>query len=59
MLYYLLYPLRDVWHVFNVFKYNIFRSIYAALTAILICFIIGPLCDKKLKTLHFGQKYKD
>ncbi|MEK6645612.1 MAG: phospho-N-acetylmuramoyl-pentapeptide-transferase [Candidatus Firestonebacteria bacterium] len=58
MLYYLLYPLRDVWHVFNVFKYSTFRSIYAALTAILICFIIGPYVIKKLKTLHFGQSIR-
>lgn len=49
MFYHLLYPLRDYVHVFNVFKYITFRSAYATLTALLICFILGPAIIRMLK----------
>ena len=42
MLYYLLYPLRNVIVGFNVFRYITFRTAFAALTALLISFIFGP-----------------
>ena len=37
MLYHLLYPLRDYFFGFNVFRYITFRSAYATVTALLIC----------------------
>jgi len=40
---------------FNVFKYITFRAIYAAVTALLICFILGPYVIEKLRVLKFGQ----
>jgi phospho-N-acetylmuramoyl-pentapeptide-transferase len=49
LFYHLLYPLRDYVHVFNVFKYITFRSAYATLTALLICFILGPAIIRMLK----------
>jgi phospho-N-acetylmuramoyl-pentapeptide-transferase len=48
MLYHLLYPLHTAYTIFNVFRYITFRSIYAAITALLISFILGPWIIKKL-----------
>lgn len=50
MLFHLLYPLHTVYSVFNVFRYITFRTIYAAITALLICFVLGPWIIKKLGT---------
>jgi phospho-N-acetylmuramoyl-pentapeptide-transferase len=47
--YHLLYPLRDYIHAFNVFRYITFRSAYATLTALLICFVLGPAIIRALK----------
>jgi phospho-N-acetylmuramoyl-pentapeptide-transferase len=49
MFYYLLYPLRDYISAFNVFRYISFRSAYAAVTALLISFLLGPLFLKWLR----------
>ncbi len=56
MFYYLFYEkLIQYFSPFNVFKYITFRSIYAAVTALLICFILGPFVIKRLAILKFGQ----
>ncbi len=55
MLYHLLYPLHKTFSVFNVFRYITFRTIYASLTAFLICFILGPWVIRKLSYLQIGQ----
>jgi phospho-N-acetylmuramoyl-pentapeptide-transferase len=55
MLYQLLYPLRDLWFGFNVFKYITFRAAMASLTAFLISLIFGPIIIAWLKRLKFGQ----
>ena len=52
MLYYLLYPLNDTFFGFNVFSYISFRGAGAAITALLISFLIGP---KIIRTLSFYQ----
>jgi phospho-N-acetylmuramoyl-pentapeptide-transferase len=44
---------------FNVFRYITFRSVYATVTAILICFIFGPPIIKKLKVLGTGITVRD
>lgn len=49
MLYLLLYPLRDSFAVFNVFRYITFRAAYAAVTALFLCFILGPWLIRKMK----------
>ncbi len=41
MLYHLLYPLKDFWFGFNVFKYITFRSAMAAITAFLLSIFLG------------------
>ncbi len=55
MLYYLLYPLKDVISGFNLFRYITFRAAYAAITALLISFIVGPFVIKLLKKKQFDQ----
>jgi len=55
MLYHLLYPLHTSLSVFNVFRYITFRTIYASLTAFLICFILGPWVIRKMSYLQIGQ----
>ena len=42
MLYHLLYPLAGNVKLFNIFKYLTFRTIYAMITALLVCFVLGP-----------------
>jgi phospho-N-acetylmuramoyl-pentapeptide-transferase len=59
MLYHLLYPLHTVFSSFNVFRYITFRTIYAAITALLICFIVGPWLIRKLRSLHMGQPIRE
>jgi phospho-N-acetylmuramoyl-pentapeptide-transferase len=55
MLYHILYPLRDLWFGFNVFKYITFRAAMASLTAFLISIIFGPIIIRWLKKMSFGQ----
>jgi phospho-N-acetylmuramoyl-pentapeptide-transferase len=54
-----LYPLRVEFFAFNVFRYITFRSVYATVTAILICFIFGPPIIKKLRMLGTGEKVRE
>lgn len=55
MLYHLLYPLHEIYSFFNVFRYITFRTIYAAITALVICFVAGPWLIRKLQDLQIGQ----
>ncbi len=55
MLYYLLYPLRDVISGFNVFRYISFRTAWAALTALVISFILGPWLIERMRQIKLGQ----
>jgi phospho-N-acetylmuramoyl-pentapeptide-transferase len=48
MLYYLLIPLVPRWHALNVFNYITFRAAGAAVTSILLTFIVGPMILKRL-----------
>ncbi|NVM22388.1 MAG: phospho-N-acetylmuramoyl-pentapeptide-transferase [Desulfobacterales bacterium] len=56
MLYYLLYPLHTTISAFNVFRYITFRAIYASLTAMLICLLLGPWVIRRL-TEHQVHQY--
>ena len=49
MLYYLLHD------YFNVIKYISFRAAGAAITALFICFLIGPKIIRTLIVSHFGE----
>lgn len=59
MLYYLLYPLRSHFFVFNIFKYITFRTAGAALTSLILGIILGPIIIKKLTEAKIGDKIKD
>ena len=59
MIYHLLYPLHTNFSVFNVFRYITFRTIYASLTAFLICFLLGPWVIRKLTALQIGQLIRE
>ncbi|RPJ47294.1 MAG: phospho-N-acetylmuramoyl-pentapeptide-transferase [Candidatus Latescibacterota bacterium] len=53
MLYLLLYPLHEQYSFFNVFRYITFRSAYAAVTALLVSFLLGPWIIRKLRKSQF------
>ncbi len=55
MLYSLLYPLSDQFSALNVFRYITFRSLGAAITALLISLILGPMMIRWLQRLQMGQ----
>lgn len=59
MLYHFLYPLSSNISFLNVFRYITFRTIYASLTAFLICFLAGPWVIRKLSLLQIGQYVRD
>jgi len=55
MLYHLLFPLHADYSFFNIFRYITFRTIYAAITALLLCFVIGPWLIRELGAHQIGQ----
>ena len=55
MLYHLLFPLHESYSFFNVFRYITFRTIYAAITALLISFLLGPWLIRVLRSRQIGQ----
>jgi phospho-N-acetylmuramoyl-pentapeptide-transferase len=44
---------------FNVFGYLTMRAILGALTALAICFVLGPLMIKHLRVRQIGEKVRD
>jgi phospho-N-acetylmuramoyl-pentapeptide-transferase len=58
MLYHLLYPLHTQFFFLQVFRYITFRTIYAAITALVISFILGPWLIQKLQALQIGQSIR-
>jgi phospho-N-acetylmuramoyl-pentapeptide-transferase len=59
MFYKFLYPLVKYFKGFNIFKYITFRAAYAAITALLISFLLGPWLIKQLKKLKVGQEVRE
>jgi len=58
MLYHLLYPLRDWWFGFNVFRYITFRAAMASVTAFLLTLLIAPAVIRWLTALKVGQRIR-
>ncbi len=58
MVYWLLYPLKDIFGPFRLFGYITFRSAYAAVAAILIVLIFGRRFIDFLKKNSVGQKIR-
>jgi len=54
------YPLHtiDGLGALNVFRYITFRAAYAAITALLVCFVLGPPMIEGLRRLKLGQKIR-
>ncbi|MGQ9499150.1 MAG: phospho-N-acetylmuramoyl-pentapeptide-transferase [Dissulfurimicrobium sp.] len=59
MIFHLLYPLHELFPVFNVFRYITFRTIYSTITAFLIVFFLGDWFIDKLKAMQMGQVIRD
>ncbi len=59
MIYHLLYPLKGAIPYFNVFRYITFRTIYALITGLLICFIFGKPVIQMLKSRQLGQPIRE
>lgn len=55
MLYEILTRLTGVWSAFNVFNYISFRAAGAAVTAILLAFVIGPGVIRRLRAMRVRQ----
>ena len=55
MIYYILYSLHDYYSFFNVFRYITLRTVYAVMTALILCLIIGPYMIELLKKYQIGQ----
>lgn len=55
MFYHLLYPLRDIFFGFNVFRYITFRAALASVTAFLVCVWAGPRVIRFLSALNLKQ----
>ncbi len=59
MLYHLIYPLREVFSPLRLFGYITFRAAYAAIIAILIAIILGPVVIRILSVRKIGQTIRD
>ena len=60
MFYEWVYPLHHIegLSALNVFRYITFRAAYAAITALLVCFVLGPPMIEWLRRLRLGQKIR-
>jgi phospho-N-acetylmuramoyl-pentapeptide-transferase len=54
-----LYPLVKYFTPLNVFQYLTFRGAYAALTTLLLCYLMGPRIIEKLRKLKVGQSIRN
>ena len=59
MLYWLTQAFQEQYHALRVFQYLTFRSILAALTALMVGLIMGPWLINKLKRMQIGQVVRD
>lgn len=58
MFYHFLYPLRDLFFGFNVFKYITFRTAACSITAFIISIVLGKTVIKMLKGLKIGESVR-
>lgn len=54
----ILLPLVKFFTPLNVVRYLTFRAMYSAVTALLICWVFGPLVIERLRRLKFGQSVR-
>jgi len=55
MFYHFLFPLAKYHTIFNVFQYITFRTIYAAVTSLILSFVLGPFLIRRLKALKMQE----
>ena len=55
MLYYFLFPLTQYESAFNIFRYISFRAAGAAITSLLISFLVGPWILRRLRAAQVHQ----
>jgi phospho-N-acetylmuramoyl-pentapeptide-transferase len=55
---YYLYAFAGSFIVFNVFRYVTFRSVYAAVTAFLLCLLLGGFVIRKIREAQLGEKIR-
>ena len=60
MFYEWVYPLHELpgLSALNVFRYITFRAAYAAITALLVCFVLGPPMIEWLRRVKLGQRVR-
>ncbi len=58
MLYHLLYPLSQTVSLFNIFRYITFRTAYAAVTALFLSLVIGPMVIRLLMRKQITEKIR-
>ncbi|MCL1815418.1 MAG: phospho-N-acetylmuramoyl-pentapeptide-transferase [Treponema sp.] len=54
-----LYPLVRYFTPFNVFQYVTFRAVYAAITTLLLCYLLGPRIIEALRKQKIGQAIRN
>ncbi len=59
MIYNFLDPLKDAFSPLNVFQYITFRSAAAAILALFISFILGPVIIRKLRQNQIGEEIRE
>ncbi|HEX4136903.1 MAG TPA: phospho-N-acetylmuramoyl-pentapeptide-transferase [Bryobacteraceae bacterium] len=60
MLYWLLFQkLSPVVGPFRVFRYVTSRTMFASLTSLFLCIMLGPWMIRRLRELHFGQQIRE
>jgi phospho-N-acetylmuramoyl-pentapeptide-transferase len=60
MLYWLLYEqLYPTVKVFNVFRYVTLRAMFASLTSLFLCVLLGPWFIKKIREFQWGQHIRE
>src|ERR1035437_4300427 len=59
MLYYLLFPLRQLFGPFRIFGYLWFRAAGAAVTALLVAFVVGPMIVRRLQRMQIHQVVRE
>jgi phospho-N-acetylmuramoyl-pentapeptide-transferase len=59
VLYHLLTPLSQYWGAFRIFNYITFRSAGAAVTALLLAFLVGPWVLRRLRAMRVRQVIRE
>ena len=59
MLFHLLSPLQPYWEPFRLIYYISFRAVGAAVTALLMAFVVGPVIISRLRAMALHQVVRE